>query len=200
MILSKNSPAAPLLLRFYARCFTFPFEEMGYELQHMFRELEREEFSGEDYQHLEQVLNIVNNYLGEDLKNLRDNYLFLFGYVEGDRPACPYFASEFTRILNIRYDADLFIDTLMDSELPFDPEEPLDSIIYYLEYLSILYESSIEVDINNFTTFNNQHILSWIPTFCDRLLRISQISFYKEVALGLSEYLLQSGNNQIDLN
>lgn len=199
MILSSISPIAPLLLRFYARCFLFPYEEMGYELQHMFRQLEREEFPEEDYQHLEQVLNVVNNYQGEDLKSLRDHYLHLFGNVEGDQPACPYFAGKFTRSLHIRYNSDVFLDRLMDSDLPVDPEEPLDSIIHYLEYLALLYEFSTETNIEELYKFNNQHILSWIPAFCERLLRTSQISFYREVAFGLSEFLLQSGNYQTDM-
>ena len=162
----------------------------------MYRQLERENLTDEDYPYLEQVLNVVNNYQGEELKSLRDTYLYLFGRVEGEQPACPCFAGEFSRILNLRYNADLFIDRLMDSDLLFDTEEPLDSIIYYLEYLSLLYESLTETDMNSFKKFNNQHIFSWIPAFCDRLLRTSQISFYKEVALGLGEFLLESGEAQ----
>ena len=188
----------PLFFRFYARCFTFPYEELGYELQHMFRQLEREVLTDEDFQHLEQILNIVNNYQGEELKSIRDNYLYLFGLVEGDRPTCPCFAGEFTRILNIRYNADNFIDVLLDSELPVDSEEPLDSIIYYLEYLSILYESTTESQKIEFNQFYDQHVLLWIPAFCDRLLRSSHISFYKEVAVGLSELLMQSGKYQTE--
>ena len=187
-------PGISLLLRFYARCFNFPYEEMGYELQHIYRQLEREQFAEEDYPYLEQVLNVVNSYQGEDLKTLRDTYLYLFGRVEGDRPACPCFASELSQILNLRYNSDSFIDKLLESDLVLDTEEPLDSIIYYLEYLSLLYESA--ENIHTFRKFNKQHILSWIPVFCDRLIRTSQISFYKEVAVGLGEFLFESGEFQ----
>jgi len=164
---------------------------MGYELQHIYRQLEREQFTEEDYVYLEQVLNVVNSYQGEDLKALRDSYLYLFGRVEGDRPACPCFASELGKILNLRYNPDPFIDKLLDSDLVLDTEEPLDSIIYYLEYLSLCYETN--ENKNSFRKFNEQHILSWIPAFCDRLFRTSQISFYKEVAVGLGEFLVESG-------
>jgi len=196
MSLNIFSPATALFIRFYARCFNFPYEEMGYELQHMFRQLEREQLTEEDFSYLEQVLNVVNSYQGEELKNLRDTYLYLFGHVQGDKPACPYFASELSKILNLRYNADPFLDRLMDSDLLLDADEPLDSIINYLEYLSLLYESADEKDIINFKKFNDQHIFSWIPAFCDRLFRSSQISFYREVALGLGEFILESGEFQ----
>ena len=191
-------PAIPLFLRFYARCFAFPYEEMGYELQHMFRQIEREELTDDDYPHLEQVLNIVNNFQGEELKSIRDNYLYLFGRVEGERPVCSCFSEEFTRVVGIRYDADPFINILLESALPIDREEPLDSIIYYLEYLSIRHDTDTESDFPAINRFMDQHILSWIPAFCDRLLQSSQISLYKEVAVGLSELLVNSEEFQSD--
>ena len=51
---------------------------MGYELQHLFREIERGEINADEYPHLEQVLNVINHYQGEDIKELRGK-CFAFG-------------------------------------------------------------------------------------------------------------------------
>ena len=71
---SQITPQTPLFLRFYARCFFYPYEEMGYELQHHFRQIEKGAINEEEVSHLEQILNIVNQYQGEDIKFLRENY------------------------------------------------------------------------------------------------------------------------------
>jgi TorA maturation chaperone TorD len=182
----------PLFLRFYARCFLYPYEEMGYELQHHFRQLERGEIIEEEILHLEQVLNIINNYQGEEIKSLRENYVSLFTRWEGHEPDCPMLASNFMEGLGKSYDSGPFIDDLLDSGIPVNPEEEMDSIVNYLEYLSVFCEGDLKpLSIEELSDFQNKHIFSWIPMFCDVLYQASQISFYKEVATGLKNYLIQ---------
>jgi TorA maturation chaperone TorD len=182
----------PLFLRFYSRCFLYPYEEMGYEFQHYFRQLERGEIFEEEIPHLEQVLNIINNYQGEDIKSLRENYVSLFTRWEGHEPDCPLLASHFMAGFGKSYDSGPFIDDLLDSGIPVNLDEDLDSIINYLEYLSVFCESDQKpLSVEEFSEFHNQHIISWIPMFCDLLYRTSHISFYKEVATGLKDYLIQ---------
>jgi TorA maturation chaperone TorD len=189
---SQITSQTPLFLRFYARCFLYPYEEMGYELQHHFRQLERGEINDEEIPHLDQVLNIINHYQGEEIKLLRENYVTLFTQWQGHQPDCPLLASDFMRGLGRVYDPNPFTDYLLDSGIPIDPEEELDSIINYLEYLSILCEDDPEpIYTVDFNDFQKKHIYSWIPLFCDVLYQVSQISFYKEVATGLKNYLLQ---------
>ncbi len=187
-------PLTPLFLRFYARCLIFPYEEMGYELQHLFREIERGEINADEYPYLEQVLNVINHYQGEDLKELRDNYVTLFSQWENGQSPCSPLAGYFTQSFGIDYDPETFIDLLIDSDIPTDPEDSMDSIVNYLEYFSILCDNQIENPAEDILTdFYNKHILVWIPHFCDRLLRASNVSFFKEVAIGLNEFLLQKG-------
>ena len=182
----------PLFLRFYARSFLYPYEEMGYELQHHFRQLERGEITEEEVPHLEHVLNIINHYQGEEIKILRENYVSLFTRWEGHQPECPLLASDFMEGFGKSYDPGPFIDNLLDSGIPVNPEESMDSIANYLEYLSVLCEGDQEsISTLDFSDFQKKHIYSWIPLFCDVLYRASQISFYKEVATGLKNYLLQ---------
>jgi TorA maturation chaperone TorD len=184
-----------LFLRFYARCFLYPYEEMGYELQHLFRELERGALSDEEYPHLEQVLNIINHYQGEEIKLLRENYVSLFTQWEGHQPDCPLLASEFMRGLGRSYSPDAFTDELLESGIPVDESDELDSIVNYLEYLSLISEGGPEsVSANDIDEFLKVHFYSWIPVFCDVLDQVSQISFYKEVATGLKGLLVDLGS------
>jgi len=182
----------PLFLRFYSRCFLYPYDEMGYEFQHYFRLLERGEIIEDEIPHLEQVLNIINNYQGEEIKSLRENYVSLFTRWEGHEPDCPLLASNFMEAFGKSYDSSPFIDDLLESGIPINPEEDLDSIVNYLEYLSVFCEGDLKpLSGEELSDFHNKHIISWIPIFCDVLYRTSQISFYKEVAAGLKDYLIQ---------
>jgi TorA maturation chaperone TorD len=186
------SSQTPLFLRFFARCFLYPYEEMGYELQYLFRELERGTLVEEEFPHLDQILNIINQYQGEDIKLLRENYVSLFTQWEGHQPDCPLLASTFMRGLGRSYNPDPFTNDLLESGIPVDEEGDLDSIVNYLEYLSLIAEGDLELlSAADITDFQNTHIYSWIPLFCDVLYQVSQISFYKEVASGLKNYLLQ---------
>jgi len=186
------TPQTPLFLRFFARCFLYPYEEMGYELQHLFREMERGAISDEEIPHLEQVLNIINHYQGEEIKMLRENYVSLFTQWEGHQPDCPFLASEFMKGLGRSYDPDPFTDDLLESGIPVDEGGDLDSIVNYLEYLSLISEGDLmPISTDDISDFQKNHIYSWIPLFCDVLYQVSQISFYKELACGLKDYLLQ---------
>jgi TorA maturation chaperone TorD len=192
---TQYTPQSPLFFRFYARCFLYPYEEMGYELQHLFRELERSAITEEEFPHLEQILNIINHYQGEEIKFLRENYVSLFTRWEGHEPDCPLLASEFMRGLGRSYNPDPFTEDLLESGIPVDEGGELGSIVNYLEYLSLLSEGDMEplstTDVHEFLL---THINSWIPIFCDVLYQVSQVSFYKELASGLKNYLLQFGD------
>ena len=185
----------PLFLRFYARCFLFPYEEMGYELQHLFRQLERQVSDEQEASFLEQILTVINQYQGEDIKNLRENFVLFFGHLEGSQPLCSLLASEFMQLRGKRYTSDGFEDLLLDSDIPVDPEAPLDSIVNYLEYLSVLMEEpENKTDLDDFI---KSHIMSWIPLFCDVLYQASPVSFYKEVAVGLRNLLAELAAQEV---
>jgi len=189
---SQGTQQTPLFLRFYARCFLYPYEEMGYELQHHFRQLERGEILEEEVPHLEQVLNIINSYQGEEIKILRESFVSLFTQWEGHRPDCPLLASDFMKGYGQTYDSSPFIDELIDSGIPVNQEDEMDSVVNYLEYFSVLCEGELEpVSTLDDTDFLNKYIYSWIPLFCDVLYQTSQVTFYKEVASGLKDYLLE---------
>lgn len=183
---------APHILRFYAKCFIYPYEEMNYELQHLFRMIERMNICDDELTHVDQILIIINSYQGEEIKIIRGDYAILFSHLPDKVPLCPMVASEFLANFAKHYDLDIIDDLLLNSGIPINPDEPLDSIINYLEYLSLLCEEIyldgiIEID---FDKFMHQHILNWIPLFCDILYKATSLNFYREVSTGLKNYLL----------
>lgn len=184
------NPQSGLFLRFYARCFVYPYEEMGYELQHLFRQLEVGEMNEVQFTHMDQILNIINQYQGEDIKMLRENFVLLFSRWEGGTPLCPMIATNLMKSFGKRYDPGTFIDRLLDSGIPVDEEDPLDSIVNYLEYFSVLCEwNSGEAETKELRNFYKKHIAAWIPLFCDVLYKSGNVSFYQEVAVGLRNFL-----------
>ena len=187
MVSEKLSLTTPHILRFYAKCFVFPYEEMQYELQHFFRTIERDSENTEELAHVDQILNIVNMYQGMELKELREEYVTLFS----GNAQCPLLAHDFTAKFSISYDSEIFVELIIDSDIPVNPDEPVDSISNYLEYFSILIEDLIDMgeEESRSTFFLREHIIPWILPFCEVLFRTSQISFYREAAIGLSEYL-----------
>jgi TorA maturation chaperone TorD len=191
MNLPRITDVTSIICNFYARCFSFPYDEMNHELQHLFRMMERNNISGENYDQMDQVLRIVNQYQGEDIKDLRNDYVLLFAGTEDQNPFCPLIASEFLAIYGKHYDPDPFADLIFDSAIPVNPDEPVETINNYLEYLSILLENSIQndSDLALLHNFMEEHILNWIPLFCDVLYKSSNMNFYHEVAIGLKEFI-----------
>lgn len=191
MDINKITTSTPLILRFYARCLLFPYEEMNYELHHLFRTLESSANEEDEYDYVEQILNVINQYQGEEINSLRSDYAMLFSYRQDSKPLCPMVAGDFLAGFAKHYDSDELIERLLNSELMLDHEEPLDSVINYLEYFSLICdnlllgeENSIEIE-----NFYEEHILNWIPNFCDVLYKACNVSFYRELAVGLKEYL-----------
>lgn len=180
-------PALSWLLRFYARCFVYPYDEMTYELQYLFRELEQ--FSAEEilYEPINQVLNIINSFQGEEQSELRQDYVKLFTASDEERALCPLVAGDFLRQYGKHYEAEDLYDLFFDAGLPFDESGEVDTIINILEYNSLLIESGAVLREDEF--FEN-HVQNWVPMFCDVLYRASNVNFYKEVAGGLKDLLL----------
>ena len=188
----RISNLTSLVLRFYTKCFSFPYEEMTYELQYLFRTIERDEIIGEELIHVNQILNIINYYQGANLKNLRADYVVLFSSDIDREALCPLLASDFLAKLSKPYDSGYVSDLLLESGLPINDDEPLDSIMNFLEYISLLSENYMEYNANaaELNKFFKYHVLLWIPQFCDILYSQAQLDFYREVAYGLKNYIL----------
>jgi TorA maturation chaperone TorD len=186
------SPVTVNLFKFYTQCFAFPYEEMNYELQNLYRLLENEISSDDEVFMSDQVLSIINQYQGEDLVNLRMEYVAIFTAQESGTIICPIIASDFCRFASKSYDSTEAEEQIVDSGIPINPDEPIDSILNYLQYLSFACDEFIisDIDENILVSFYRTHIMYWVPLFCDLLYSSAGLAFYKELAVGLKETLL----------
>jgi TorA maturation chaperone TorD len=179
------------VLRFYARCFSYPYAELQYELQHLFRVMENMEISLEEGEHLEAVLNIVNQYQAQEIKNIREDFVQIFTPGSSEKPYCPLWAGEFLARMKKIYDPEPLLDLFVENGISVEIGEPFDSIINYLEYLSLLFEQYLnhEIDVQPIDKFINLHVLTWVPHFCNQVSKISNLDLYRETAVGLRNYL-----------
>ena len=181
-----------LILRFYARCFVYPYSEQQYELQHIFREMENEPVSDEEAEHLEVILSIINQYQGQDIKNIREDFVLTFTDVYSNQSYCPLLAGDFSTRFKIDYDPQPLLDLFLENGLTVTADESFDSIINYLDYLSLLYEQFLggEIEFLVIEEFVNGHVLNWIPLLCQQAAQFSNLALYKEAAQGLRQFLL----------
>ncbi len=189
MLFHENiTPLTPLILRFYARCLVFPYDEMNYELQYMFRMAERSEIDSEEAVHVEQMLNVVNQLQGEETKELRDDFVFMFTDTSSGRVLCPIYAGDFLAQFARRYDFSGLEDICYEHGFLSDSDEPMDNIVNLLDVFAFLCEQQVDEELLD--SVFEEHIQSWIPTFCDSVYKASNINYYREVASGLREYIL----------
>jgi TorA maturation chaperone TorD len=189
---NKITPLSPLFMRFYARCLAYPYAEQQYELQHLFRVMENESVSAEETEHLEMILSIINQYQGQEIKILREDFVSTFTNIYAGQSYCPLLAGEFTSLYKIPYDSEPLLDLFLENGLSVEADESFDSIINYLEYLSMLYEqfTAREIDLASLEEFVNGHVLNWIPLFCQQVQQQAGLEFYKEATAGLRLLLL----------
>ena len=78
MNIEMITPVTANIFKFYTHCFLFPYEEMIYELQNLFRVIENEDLDEEELILVEQTLSVINLYQGEEISELRSEYVSLF--------------------------------------------------------------------------------------------------------------------------
>lgn len=164
------------IFRFYSKSLTFPYTELGLELQHLFRQMEvlcqnelEEQLAGH-------TLEILNYFQGEEMSTMQGEYSRMFAHVEGEDPLL---AIHFTAYGNPG-DADQILDHLFDSSFDVTYDEAPDSVINLLDYYCYLAEADDIID-------KLPEFASVIENFSQSLYQVSNINFYKEVAKGLHE-------------
>ena len=194
MSVKQKSDFNAIVLHFFARCFLFPYEEMTYELRDLFRQIELLVDAYQNQLTSQDILIVLNAFQGEDIQDLRADYVFLFSNRDQSDPVCPMLAGEFCTRFAISYDSGAFIDILYDDEfIPWE-EESIDSVVNYLEYWASLCEpgkTELPSPVN-LDKFLENHISSWIPHFCQILSKSANISFYRELGAALKQYILSS--------
>ena len=189
MNMNNITPFSTTILQFYAKCFMYPYEEMLYELHHIYRILEQNVTNDEEYTFTNQILEIINSFQGIEFKELREDYVQMFTNLSEQESLCPLIATDFL-IRNAKHiDSDTLFDLFIESGLPFDESEPPDSIINILEYLSIIINPDDSFPKEEIDDFYQSYVMNWIPGFCDTLNKASGIGFYRDIASSLKEYL-----------
>ena len=175
-----------LALRFYARSLAFPYDELTHELQHLFREIEKNIDTDIDNTVASRILDVINFYQGEDLSALHAEYARLFSYVRDEEPLIPLQLSRLTDNINQQK----LTDEIVNSTSMFGVEDAHDAIPNVLD----LFSSYIEMeDEQTIESFFNSFIITGVPAFCEQVYRASNLNFYNEIAKGLNElvYLLK---------
>jgi TorA maturation chaperone TorD len=175
-----NRQTIGLAFRFYARSLAFPYDELTHELQHLFREIEKNIDSDIENTVAAQILDVINLYQGEELVALHAEYAHLFSYVRDEEPLISLQLSQLTS--NI--DQQKLMDEIVNSTSMFGVEDAHDAIPNVLD----LFSSYIEMeDEQTIESFFNAFIITGIPIFCEQFYRAANLSFYKEMAKGLNE-------------
>jgi hypothetical protein len=174
------------LFRFYSKCIAAPYNELGFELQHIFRQMEVNSQNEVDEQLAAHCLDILNYFQGEDLSVLQAEFSRMFSHIEGEAPLLSIRFTDYGDFEETRE----IMDSMYDSMLEISFDESPDSIINFLDYFSYLSEEGdVSTALLAFSMI--------IAPFSEQFYKVSNINFYKEVAKGLNE-LCTLFNDYID--
>lgn len=179
-----SQKALSLALQFYSRTLKYPYDELSYEFRNILREIEKNINTHFDNTLAASILDVINFYQGEDMKDLQAEFTRLFTPVEGDEP----FLSLQLLDLNPRLDSVDLFDRIYESALFLENEDMPDSLPFILDYFSTL----IVDDLEDAEIFFEKYLTALLPQWNEVLFKGSNLNFYKEVAKGLNElvYLL----------
>jgi len=181
-----NRQAISQALRFYARSLAFPYDELTHELQHLFREIEKNIETDLDNTVASKILDIINSYQGEEMTALHAEYARMFSFVREEEPFIPIRLNE----LDPNLDQTKFMDQIVNSTNLFGVDDAHDAISNVLDLFSSYIEMEDEQAIEDFFM---SFLINSIPNFCEQIYRGTILNFYKEVGKGLNEliYLLK---------
>ncbi len=126
-----------------------------------------------------------------DSSNMNQEYTRLFRF--GKEVPCPPYESVYRmedRTLMSHYAID--VENRMRSfgvEVSKNFKEPPEHISVELEFLKYLYLIGEGEALEEAESFLEDHLIQWVPQFCNCIIKNSKISFYKEVCVLLKEFL-----------
>lgn len=164
------------IFRFYAKCLAAPYEELGIELQYLFRQMEKTYINELDEQLAAHSLDILNYFQGEDVSNLQGEFARMFSHSEDEEPLI---SIRFTGYGDLNRALDI-MEEIYDSLPEVVYDETPDSMINFLDWFSYLTETGEILDyLEIFTEF--------IIPFSNQLFTAANNNYYKELAKGLVE-------------
>lgn len=167
-------------LQFYARALTYPYDELTYEFQHLFREMEKLVESDADNTIANRVLDVLNFYQGEEMMTLQSEFVRMFTPREGDAAPIPLFLADLDQAVPIEE----LLAELETEGLNAETEEDPELVLFVLEYFAGMLSYA-----------NDEHIVFFYSTYLKNALErlagdvynFGNINFYKELGKGLHE-------------
>ncbi len=167
---------------FYSRVLTYPYDELTHELQHLFREMEKNIENPFDNTVAARILEIINHYQGEEMKALQAEYTRLFTPRQNETPEISL------QLENWISNTDLhdLEERLFDVGVSVYSGEFPDFITHVLEYFAsiLTYEEPVWIE-----DFFEKYLKEPIPLLCQSIYRKTTINFYKELAKGLHDLI-----------
>ncbi len=167
------------VFRFYSKALAFPYNEMGFEFQHLFRQMEVACRSDEDEQLAARVLQVINNFQGEEISALQAEYTRMFTHEPASRPDVSIYMADYSNSET----ADALIARMYESDLGDMYDETPETITHLLNYAA-------QISDENDPESQLSELPQIINPFSQHLYKGTTLGFYKEVAKGLSEICL----------
>jgi nitrate reductase assembly molybdenum cofactor insertion protein NarJ len=164
------------LFRFYSKCMAAPYNELAFELQHIFRQMEVSSQNELDEQLAAHCLEVLNYFQGEEVSSLQAEYSRMFSHPEDKEPLISICFTDYGN----PEEAQKIMDDIYDTMLEVSYDESPDSLINFLDYFSYLSETGEVVDALG------QFVMIMLP-FSQQFYKAANINFYKELAKGLNE-------------
>lgn len=171
---------------FYARALTYPFDEQRHELQNLFRQIEKNIENEYDNTVAVRILDVVNYYQGEEMKELQTEYTRLFT-PRGESE--PMISLRLGNWIEANRSDELEERLYETGFLTYSSEYP-DFISHVLEYFASILPDEDEAWIEEFYV---KFLEEAIPALCQTIYKESNLSFYKEYAKGLHDLIQLMG-------
>ncbi|NOX87909.1 MAG: hypothetical protein GXO77_02710 [Calditrichaeota bacterium] len=186
-----NRAALSNAFSFYARGLMYPYDELTHELQHIFRQVEKNIENAFDNTVASRILDIVNYYQGEEMKTMQAEYTRLFTSIKDKPPVIPLQLGNWVSQQDLTDLEERLFDvgvTVYSGEFP-------DFIAHVLEYFASILPYEEEVWIEDFF---HKFLQKPIPSLCKAIYQKTTLGFYKEIAKGLHD-LIQLMGEALDL-
>lgn len=169
-----------LNMRFYARALMYPYDEMTYELQNMYRDMEKCISSDADNTLAAKALDVINFYQGEDMITLQSEFVRLFTPRDEQAPFIPLHIQD----LNPQVPLDDLLIELEENPLITEVEDEPELVPYIMEHFSSMLEYAEDEQIE---LFYDTYLKIALKKLAQDVFDGTTLNFYKEYGKGLDE-------------
>ena len=167
-------------MRFYARALMYPYDELTYEFQSLYRDLEKCISSDADNTIAVKILDVINFYQGEDMIGLQSEFVRLFTPRDDQAP----FVSLNIQDLNPQVPLEELLDELEEDPLFKEVEDEPELAPYIMEHFSSMLEFEEDERIE---AFYSSYLKEGLNILAESVFNATTLNFYKEFGKGLSE-------------